>query len=214
MNAFRTIAPLVLASASPRRRDFLSGLGLEFAVQAADLDETPRTGESPEGFVRRLAREKALAVAAQQPDAWVLAADTVVAVQEEILGKPRDAADAEEMLMRLSGRWHGVWTGFSVCCGRFPDSLITRAVRTGVRFMALDRELCRAYVRTGEPLDKAGAYGIQGTGAFLVEEIRGSYTNVVGLPLAEVLAALRSLGVVEVFRRKAGALSPAPGCPD
>lgn len=196
MNAFRTAAPLVLASASPRRREYLAGLGLDFTVRPAELDETPRPGEGPENFVRRLAREKAEAVAGAFPASWVLAADTVVVVDGEILGKPGSGEEAVTMLLRLSGRWHEVWTGFCVCRGLPPEALVG-AVRTGVRFMALDRELCRAYVRTGEPLDKAGAYGIQGKGAFLVEEIRGSYTNVVGLPLAEVLAALRVFGVIE-----------------
>jgi len=207
MDAFRTVAPLVLASGSPRRRDFLADLGLAFTVRAADLDETPRPGEKPEIFVRRLARDKALAVATQQPAVWVLAADTAVVARGEILGKPCDAADAEKMLMRLSGCWHEVWTGFCVCRGTGAEPL-TGAVCTGVRFMALDRELCRAYIRTGEPMDKAGAYGIQGKGAFLVEEISGSYTNVVGLPLAEVLVALRSLGVIEVAGQRRQEESP------
>ncbi|MDH4333546.1 MAG: Maf family protein [Desulfobulbaceae bacterium] len=187
MEAFRTQARLILASGSPRRRDFLAELGLVFEVAAADIDETPHSGETPIEFVARLAREKALAV--DFPDAWVLAADTVVVVDGEILGKPGDEEEACGMLMRLSGRWHEVWTGFSLCCHETGEQC-TKTVCTRVRFLTLTPELCRAYVRTGEPLDKAGAYGIQGKGCFLVPEISGSYTNVVGLPMAEVLETL------------------------
>jgi septum formation protein len=203
MEAFCTAAPLVLASASPRRRQYLSELGLHFTVRAADLDETPRAGEGPEAFVRRLAQEKAAAVAGTAPAAWVLAADTVVAVDGEILGKPKNGEEAVAMLLRLSGRWHEVWTAFCLC-RQAPSHSLVRAVRTGVRFITLDRGLCLAYVRSGEPLDKAGAYGIQGKGAFLVEEIRGSYSNVVGLPLAEVLTALLSCGVVSTAADRQG----------
>ncbi|MCG2741759.1 MAG: Maf family protein [Syntrophaceae bacterium] len=187
MEAFRTQERLILASGSPRRRDFLSELGLAFEVRVTDIDETPLSGEQPIAFVARLAQEKALAV--DLPDAWVLAADTAVVVDGEILGKPGDEAEACAMLMRLSGRWHEVWTGFSLC-RQATQELCTKTVCTRVRFLTLTPELCRAYVRTGEPLDKAGAYGIQGKGCFLVPEISGSYTNVVGLPMAEVLEAL------------------------
>lgn len=187
MEAFRTREHLILASGSPRRRDFLAELGIAFEVRVTDIDETPLSGEQPVDFVARLAREKAQAV--DLPGAWVLAADTVVAVDGEILGKPGDAEEASAMLMRLSGRWHEVWTGFSLC-RQATGELYTQTVRTRVRFLELTPELCRAYVRTGEPLDKAGAYGIQGKGCFLVSEISGSYTNVVGLPMAEVLEAL------------------------
>ena len=187
MEAFRTQERLILASGSPRRRDFFADLGLAFEVRVTDIDETPQPGERPADFVARLAREKAQGV--DQPDAWVLAADTAVVVDGDILGKPGDEDEACAMLMRLSGRWHEVWTGFSLWRQR-TDELCTKTVCTRVRFMPLTPELCRAYVRTGEPLDKAGAYGIQGKGCFLVTEINGSYTNVVGLPMAEVLETL------------------------
>jgi septum formation protein len=187
MEAFRTQERLILASGSPRRRDFLAELGLAFEVRVADIDETPLPGERPVDFVARLSREKAQAV--DIPSAWVLAADTAVVVDGEILGKPSDEAEACAMLMRLSGRWHEVWTGFSLCCHATGESC-TKTVCTKVRFLELTPELCRAYVNTGEPLDKAGAYGIQGKGCFLVPEISGSYTNVVGLPMTEVLEAL------------------------
>ncbi len=187
MEAFRIQERLILASGSPRRRDFLAVLGLAFEVRVTDIDETPLSGEQPADCVARLARKKAQAV--DQPSAWVLAADTVVALDGEILGKPGDEEDACAMLMRLSGRWHEVWTGFSLF-RQATGELCTKTVCTRVRFLELTPELCRAYVRTGEPLDKAGAYGIQGKGCFLVPEISGSYTNVVGLPMAEVLEAL------------------------
>lgn len=176
-----------MASGSPRRRDFLADLGIAFEVLVANIDETPQPGEPPVDFVARLAQEKAQAV--DIPKAWVLAADTAVVVDGEILGKPRDEAEACAMLMRLSGRWHEVWTGFSLCCRATGESC-TKTVCTKVRFLPLTPELCRAYVRTGEPLDKAGAYGIQGKGCFLAPEISGSYTNVVGLPMTEVLETL------------------------
>lgn len=187
MEAFRTQERLILASGSPRRRDFLAELGLVFEVSVTDIDETSQAGEQPVDFVARLAREKGQAV--DQPDAWVLGADTVVVVDGDILGKPGDEDEACAMLMLLSGRWHEVWTGFSLC-RQATGELCTKTVCTKVRFIPLTPELCRAYVRTGEPLDKAGAYGIQGKGCFLVPEISGSYTNVVGLPMAEVLDAL------------------------
>jgi len=196
MEAFRIQERLVLASGSPRRRDFLAELGLTFEVRVTDIDESPQSGEQPVDFVARLAQEKARAVA--EPGAWVLAADTAVVLDGEILGKPSDEAAACVMLMRLSGRWHEVWTGF---CLHRPETaeLCVRAVCTKVRFITLTPELCRAYVRTGEPLDKAGAYGIQGKGCFLVSEIRGSYTNVVGLPMAEILNVLWSHKVIALL---------------
>lgn len=196
MEAFRTQARLILASGSPRRRDFLADVGIAFEVRIADIDETPLPGELPIDFVARLSREKAQAV--EQPGAWVLGADTAVVVDGEILGKPGDEEEACAMLMRLSGRWHEVWTGFSLCCQTTGESC-TKTVCTRVRFLTLTPELCRAYVRTGEPLDKAGAYGIQGKGCFLVPEISGSYTNVVGLPMTEVLETLLHYKVIALM---------------
>jgi septum formation protein len=192
---FHTLSPLILASASPRRQRFLQELGLEFAVQPAELEERHRPGESPEAFVLRLAADKAGAVAGGNPQACVLAADTIVVLEGTILGKPRDAAHAEAMLAAMSGRWHEVWTGY--CLARGRDGLtVQRAVRTRVLFRPLTADLCRAYVLTGEPLDKAGAYGLQGRGAFLVERIDGSHSNVIGLPMAEVVEDLLRLGII------------------
>lgn len=182
---------LVLASASPRRRDLLGQLGLRFTVAAADLDETPRPNEPPEAYVLRLAREKAQAVAGRFPGAWVLAADTTVVLGTELLGKPRDEAEARDMLSRLSGRTHEVHTGVAVS-GRADEALV---VRTRVTFRTLSAGEIAWYAGTGEPLDKAGAYAIQGKGGFLVAGIEGSPTNVIGLPLVETLALLTRAGV-------------------
>ncbi|MEW6501795.1 MAG: Maf family protein [Thermodesulfobacteriota bacterium] len=193
-SCFHTVAELVLASASPRRQRFLHELGLDFVVQPADVDETLKPGELPAVFVRRLAEEKARAVAETRPGAWVLAADTIVEVEGEILGKPSDAADAVRLLKLLRNRWHAVWTGFCLMRGK---AVMTGVVRSEVRFGDFPDAVCAAYVATGEPLDKAGAYGIQGKGAFLVREIKGSYSNVVGLPLHEVVDALMAQGIIE-----------------
>jgi septum formation protein len=182
---------LVLASASPRRRDLLGQLGLTFTVAAADIDETPRPGEPAADYVLRLAREKARTVAARHPEAWVLAADTTVALGAELLGKPRDAAEARAMLSRLSGRTHEVHTGVALA-GRAEASTV---VATRVTFRTLSAEEIAWYAGTGEPLDKAGAYAVQGRGGFLVARVDGSPTNVIGLPLGETLALLAGAGV-------------------
>ncbi|NBD10651.1 MULTISPECIES: nucleoside triphosphate pyrophosphatase [Corallococcus] len=184
-------AHFVLASASPRRKDLLAQLGLRFTVAAADIDETPFAGEIARNYVHRLAVEKARTVATRHPDAWVLAADTTVALGSELLGKPQDAAEARRMLALLSGQAHEVFTGIAVA-GRAQASQV---VRTQVTFRALSPEEIAWYADTGEPLDKAGAYAIQGKGGFLVAGIDGSPSNVVGLPLAETLALLAQVGM-------------------
>ena len=188
------MSSLVLASASPRRRELLAGLGFSFRVESADLDETPRTGESPRGYVKRVAREKAHAVARRLGDEslLVLAADTSVILGEEILGKPRDAAHAREMLARLCGKRHLVLTAVAAA-GRHHD---TRLVETAVTFRAATAAEIAWYVETGEPLDKAGAYAVRGRGSFLVAALEGSPTNVIGLPLPETLQLLAAGGVV------------------
>lgn len=192
---FQTIAPLILASGSPRRRKFLTDLGLAFTVASADLDETIHPGELPGELVCRLAAEKAATVAVDHPEAWVIGADTVVVLGREILGKPVDPAEALAMLKRLAGRTHEVWTGVSIL--RWQDrSCRTFAVCTEVTFAEVAESVLAAYVATGEPLDKAGAYGIQGQGVFLVSSINGSYSNVVGLPLPELLGQLLDLEII------------------
>lgn len=185
---------LILASASPRRQELLRQIGIDFDVQPADIDETPAAGEKPEDYVLRMAREKAHAVWSASPDAasCVLAADTTVVAGDEILGKPRDRLDAVGTLARLSGRVHQVMTGICLLGEAGEDAEV---VTTDVEFVSLDHATCEAYVATDEPWDKAGGYGIQGIGAALVKGIQGSYSNVVGLPLAETWAILRARGV-------------------
>jgi len=193
---FRTDNRLILASASPRRKEMLENLGLEFEVLAADIAEAVQAGEKPQEFVSRTALEKAVDIAVNHPDAWVLGADTIVVHEKEILGKPADAQDALKMLMRLSGRMHRVYTGF--CLRREQDDLsASRVIATEVYFAAFTEKTAKSYVETGEPLDKAGAYGIQGCGGVLVEKINGSYSNVVGLPLAEIIRELLRYKVIE-----------------
>jgi septum formation protein len=182
---------LVLASASPRRRELLAGLGLRFTIRAADLDETPRPGEDPETTVLRLAREKAAALA--HPGELVLAADTDVVLDGEILGKPRDPEDARRMLARIAGREHTVFSGVALEePGR--DRRASALAVSRVRMAAMTPERIEWYVATGEPLDKAGSYAVQGIGALLVEEIFGSYTNVVGLPLPLTWRLFQEMG--------------------
>lgn len=186
---------LTLASASPRRRMMLEPLGYTLDVRPADIDETPRPGEAPEAYALRLAQEKL--AGAPSP---AVAADTVVHLDGEIFGKPQDAEDAARMLRALSGREHLVTSAFAL---RVEDAVVSQAVTTRVRFRALREAEIRGYVATGEPMDKAGAYGIQGVGGFLVATIDGSYSNVVGLPLAELLDALHRLGMPAPFTMEA-----------
>ncbi len=184
--------PVVLASASPRRRELLNRAGVTVDVRSADVDETPLDGEEAGAMARRLARSKAERVLEGLVEpAVVVAADTVVVRDGVILGKPRDEAEACAMLGSLSGRAHEVITGYAVIA---PTGEVVEAATTAVRFRPLSEALIREYVATGEPMDKAGAYGIQGIGAKLVVGIDGSYTNVVGLPLVEVLDAIAELG--------------------
>lgn len=175
---------LVLASASPRRRELLTAAGLEFEVLAVDVDETPLEGERADDHVRRLALQKARAALAQRPDAIVLGADTIVCVDGDILGKPRDGADAEAMLRRLSGRDHEVLTGVAVISGQSVDSPLVEIARTRVWCAALSNDEITWYVESGEPMDKAGGYAIQGLASRFVTRIEGSYSNVVGLPVS------------------------------
>ena len=195
MALFTTRETLILASASPRRKHFLEELGLVFDIQPAKVDEQPLLHESPEQFVLRIATEKACKTALNFPEAWILGADTVVILDHEILGKPTDANDAQKLLLKLAGREHEVLTGFCLMNER-NNSQLTKSVTTQVKFTDLSEEIAAAYVDTGEPLDKAGAYGIQGIGGFLIEEINGSYSNVVGLPLAKVVGELLKCGII------------------
>ena len=190
---------LYLASRSPRRAEGLRLLGVDFRLVDVEVDEDPRAGEAPADYVRRVAEAKARAGTGQLPDgALVLAADTTVCIDGEILGKPRDAAEGEAMLSRLSGRWHEVYT--AVVVGT-REARAIELVRTRVEFVTLDAATIAAYWASGEPADKAGAYGIQGLGGALVRRIDGSYGAVVGLPLAETVALLEQAGVGCALRR-------------
>ncbi len=180
--------PIVLASASPRRRELLERVGLEVDVRPADIDESTRPGEPPLAYVARVAAAKADALA--PGGGWVLAADTIVELDGEVLGKAADADEARVMLARLRGRTHRVTTAFALRGPRAHDELVT----SEVRMVAFDDALLDDYVHSGEWRGKAGAYAVQGIAAALVAEVRGSITNVVGLPLAEVLAALAAAG--------------------
>jgi len=188
---------LVLASASPRRRELLEQLGLVLVIAAAEIDETPLPGERPADYVRRVAGAKCDAVAAAQAGATpalpVLAADTTVIAAGEILGKPADADDARRMLGRLAGRRHEVATAYRIRAG---DTLVERTVTTVVAFRALAPDEIEAYVASDEWRGKAGGYAVQGIAGAFVTELRGSHTNVIGLPLAEVLADLRATGAL------------------
>ncbi len=187
---------IVLASASPRRLELLASTGIAFEVFAGDVDEVVLAGEEPADHVVRLAREKAFYVAARVEGRFFVGADTIVVCDGEIMGKPRDAADAERMLKNLSGVAHEVITGFAVF-DRQRDDAVSAAVTTRVLFKSLRDEEIRDYIATGCPFDKAGAYAIQGGAAYMVERIEGSYTNVVGLPLCEVVETLRRMGAID-----------------
>ena len=185
------VPKLILASASPRRAEILRTVGWPFEALPADTDESRRAGENALTYVERVARAKAEAVASRAPGATVLGADTVVVIENEILGKPRDDDDARRMLRLLQDRWHQVLTGVAIINGETGASQIAHEV-TEVRFAAMNEDEISWYVATGEPMDKAGAYAIQGQGARFVKEIRGDYFNIVGLPvrlLYELLVA-------------------------
>lgn len=190
-------ARLVLASASPRRADVLRQLGLDFEIRPADIDEAFSSDELPSAYVERLAREKAQMVSQAEVGALVIGGDTIVLDGEQLLAKPESPDDAVAMLMRLSGGVHRVLSGIALAG---PDDVVSTVVQTGVRMRAFDEVTARAYVETGEPLDKAGAYGIQGQGAALVEGIDGDYYSVVGFPVGGFLDLLGQIGWRFTFR--------------
>ena len=187
-----TTSPLHLASASPRRREILRSLGLQFTYAGEDLDEQVRAGETAEELVVRLAGDKAHAAAGSRPGTAVLGADTVVVLNGEVFGKPRDESDAVAMLAALSGRTHEVMTGVALSYG---EHRLTTLSRSKVRFRDITRAEARAYWRTGEPQDKAGGYAVQGLAAIFIADLRGSYSGVMGLPVFETAAMLRSAGM-------------------
>ena len=184
---------IVLASQSPRRKELLGRMGLEFVTQASKIDESAFDGLEARELVATLSREKAHWIARQlDGETLVIGADTVVVRDGAALGKPKDAEDAVAMLLSLSGRDHQVCTGVTVCRG---DRVLTQVEETQVTFRELTEAEVRQYVSTGEPMDKAGAYGIQGLGGLLVEGIRGDYSNVVGLPVCRLGQMLKDFGV-------------------
>ncbi|MFZ0292673.1 MAG: Maf family protein [Candidatus Sulfotelmatobacter sp.] len=186
---------LILASASPRRQELLRNAAIPFAVRPADVDETPLAGESPRGCAERLAREKALKIARERPQDYVLGADTIVVIDQTILGKPRDSADAARMLRLLSGRSHEVTTGVCLVDPVAGDAE-QASETTRVKMREISDEEIRDYVATGEPMDKAGAYAIQGITSRWIPSIEGDYSNVVGLPVALVYSMLKKRGAI------------------
>jgi septum formation protein len=185
---------LILASASPRRRKLLQNAGIEFTVQPSDIPEAPLIGETAKIFAERLGQEKALAVFRSNPKHPVLGADTVVVIDGEILGKPRDRDDAAQMLRSLSGRQHQVVTGVCLVGEGIPADV--RSATTVVMMNVIEEREIQDYIATGEPLDKAGAYAIQGIASRWITGIEGDYSNVVGLPVPLVWKMLRQHGVV------------------
>lgn len=185
---------IVLASASPRRKELLEQIHLEFEVEPSEYPEERKSKLTPVALVRFLSREKARAVAPGYPDSIIIAADTIGVINGQIIGKPESAADAGRMLSRLSGKTHTVITGLTIL-DTSDSRELTRTVKTDVTFRKLTRAEIDAYVATGEGLDKAGAYAVQERGALLVSEIKGDYYNVVGLPLAALAQALKKFGV-------------------
>jgi len=186
---------LILASASPRRRELLQRAGVAFTVVPSNTLEAAQVGETPDGYTLRVAAEKALDVARRHPGTWVLGADTIVEIDGEVLGKPRDETEGKRMLHQLSGRTHRVITDFVLVDGG-GQVRASQAVTSMVTFKPLSEAQIQEYLATGEPFDKAGAYAVQGLGASLIERVAGSYTNVVGLPLDEVVAVLRAAGLL------------------
>jgi len=193
--------PLVLASASPRRKRLLEQVGIPIRVRPSHIEESGVEGVDPEKTVEELAVKKAMGAKdlAEAEGLWVLGADTVVVLGNSVLGKPADAEDARTMLSRLSDREHKVITGFCILSPGTHRGVFSSSVTTHVKIKELSPREIEAYIATGEPFDKAGSYGIQGIGAFMVESITGSYTNVVGLPICAVIKALVALGAVKTF---------------
>lgn len=205
---------VILASQSPRRRELLTLVGIHHDVRPADIDESLLPGETPVPHAERLAREKAHRLAERHPDALVIAADTIVVLDDAILGKPADAVEARATLARLSGRTHVVHTAIAVALGGRTESAVESVA---VTFRALDAAEIAAYVATGEPMDKAGAYGIQGYGATIVERIEGDYFSVMGLGLRRLIALVERLGLRYDFAAgisvRPPAAAPAPRAP-
>ena len=192
--------PLILASASPRRRQLLGVLDLDFEVIPSRAEEKIQVGETPREHVTRLSRLKAKDVGKIHGDRWIIGADTIVFIDGIILGKPSGEQEARAMLRRLSGREHTVMTGFCIHHGE-EGKTVGDVVESFVKIKDLSDDEITGYINTGEPFDKAGSYAIQGIGMFMVEKVRGSYTNVIGLPMCEVVNALRQVGAVRFLEQ-------------
>lgn len=177
---------LILASKSPRRSYLLEQAGLEFFIIPSSFNEDSVTFSSPESYARKLAEGKARDIADKHPDSWVIGADTIVVIHNTVLGKPESSDEARRMLKSLSGKTHQVLTGYCICCKK-KNRFFSETIKTDVLFKELSDDEIEWYIHTGEPFDKAGAYAIQGLGTFLVRRINGSYTNVVGLPVCEIV---------------------------
>jgi len=186
---------IVLASESTRRVDILRSLGISFSIIPPDIDERRKKDETIREYVLRIASEKAKKVATHFPDKWVIGADTIVVHKGKVLGKPKGEEEAMEMLTALRGKWHKVLTGFCII-NMSKQALYKDVVETKVFIKDLTDEEIKRYIKTSEPFDKAGSYAVQGKGGFMVKEIKGSYSNVVGLPICEITEILLSLGIL------------------
>jgi septum formation protein len=187
--------PFILASASPRRQELLRSVGLKFKTFPAHVNENYLAGESPRQHVKRLSSNKAMVIAGKHPESWVLGADTIVVIDGLILGKPKNKTQAREMLQNLSGREHNVFTGFTIAHVA-AEIYQTKVIQSAVRFKTISPKEMDWYVSCDEPYDKAGGYAVQGRGAYFIKSIRGSYTNVIGLPLCEVLEELKKFETI------------------
>jgi len=196
-------SPIILASKSPRRKRLLENAGIRFSIIPSCVKETNFLQLKPENYVRTLAEAKALDVADKNTESWIIGADSIVLINDKILEKPESVTDARNMIRQLSGKPHFVLTGYSIIC-RTDSCIFTDVVKTEVVFKELTNEEIEWYIHTKEPYDKAGGYAIQGLGAFMVKSIKGSYTNVVGLPVCEVLDRLYQQKVIS---RKTGSVN-------
>ena len=192
---------IILASKSSRRRYLLEQAGLKFSVIPSSIDEAKIPLCSPETYVRILSEAKADDISKKYPEKWVIGADTIVLKNNDILGKPRSRDEARTMLKQLSGQVHQVLTGYAVCC-KAKNKMFSETIKTDVLFKNLTHDEIEWYVHTKEPFDKAGSYAIQGLGTFLVKSINGSYTNVVGLPVCEVIEFLIREGVIDIAKTR------------
>jgi septum formation protein len=205
--------PIILASSSPRRKELLEMIGLKFTVDAAEIEEDTGRKLKPVELVKTISREKAAAAAARHPDSIIIAADTIGVLEDHLLGKPRSAADAVVMLRSMSGRCHRVLTGFTIL-DSISGRTVSKVVESGVYFKKLEDREIENYVQSGEPLDKAGAYAIQGAGSELIERIEGDYYNVIGLPLYALVGELKKFGVsLPEGVTRASLRNPPPGSP-